>query len=540
MNKINSLSLMMIFLIFTHSSKSSLIINEIMPAPKGDEPEWIEIYNPDDTPYDFTDLRICDMKKCVECSVYVAPHSFAIISPDPLKVKELRNIPENVKLYKASFPGLNNTFDAVVLKDSNNNILDSTYYNMDNGEKGISFERVDPFEPGYGDNLTICTSNSGATPGTKNSVSPIDHDAEIFSVELNKNKIQAKIINNGILPFNIRVILDVSGNGIIDKTYQLIDSLIILSNKLEYIGLQTVKCEIVSDDDEIASNNIYENEINFPPEAGSITINEIMYDVDEFNSEYIELFNNTEYDINLKDFSIHDEASLNKTGIIIDSDQFIKADAYLVIAEDSLILDSFLYLKESNNYYITNKALSLNKSDDIVVLKSSDGEICDSVHYQDEWHNSSLLTSKNISIEKFATSLPSYKRDSWASSVDERGGTPGIENSVFLDINFSGELSIEPNPFSPYSTNSLNECIINYNFDFRDASITAKVFNRNGSILKELKNNQNSAGSGTIKWDGTNEEGYKLQPGAYILIFQIKNNDNDKTYIKKAVIVIGK
>ncbi len=534
------LFILIFFILVILPCKADLIINEFMPAPDGDEPEWIEIYNPDSTAHDVPDMRVCDLLNCTSCSLYVEPYSYLIITPKPKELNDIRNLPDGVPIVKVSFPGLNNTYDAITLKNKDGIIYDSAYYDMDYGERGISFERISVKSPAYGENLKMSNNPSGATPGFRNSISPIDFDAGIDDVQLKNNYLQITIINYGERNFETSLNCLINEEKIFDENVFIKDTAIVNTGIVKYTGSQNVKCIIHSNEDKNQTNDTLLKTVNFPPSSNALTFSEIMFDVDDKNAEYAEIYNRSDSEINLKDFSIHDEAKLDDKGAVIDSNFFIQPESFAILCWDEMIFDAFPYIKDMDNIFVTNGKITLNKTNDIIVLKSSSGNTLDSLRYQNDWHNSSLLNTQNISLEKVSTSLNSEKRDNWASCTDESGGTPGIENSVNQNTNDEKRISIKPNPFSPSVSGGISECYITYNYEIRDASVTAKIYDRNGAMLRELKNNENSHGSGIIKWDGKNDKGYKLPPAPYILIFQLKNNETDNIHTHKEVIVLGK
>lgn len=537
-------SILMLFLYFSlfYNLQGKAIINEIMPAPEGDEPEWIEIYNTENRFIEYNEIFISDLKTVKEISFTIDAYQYIILTPDKDLFLKSRNVPEEAKVIKFPLPGLNNTSDAVVLKNAKGEIIDSSYYDMNNGKKGFSFERILTNEPAYGNNLKVSISTDKATPGYLNSISPKDKDLILKDFYLFDKLIKAVIINAGSddanFDFNIK-----SDDELIfeqnDIDIKSGDTNIINSNKLNITGNIELTCEVVFEADRDKSNNILIKSLNFPQNKQTIIINEILFDNSDNNSEFIELYNKSDSSVNLKDYSFHDEAALDKSGVILEEDVFIESNGYLVIAWDSLIFEKYQYLINFNNTLIPDKSVNLNSTGDYIELRTSSGSVMDSLSYSKDWHNSSLLSTKDISLEKLSPNLESDKIDSWASSVDINGATPGKENSVMININNDAKIDISPNPFSPYSNKNISECYIKYNYKFRDASITAKIYDISGAELRVIKNNENSTGSGVIKWDGKNDEGFILPPGPYVLIFQIKNNINDKIYSVKKAVVIG-
>ncbi len=123
---------------------NDLVINEIMYAPSTGEPEWIEIYN---RTTDFINLKkwkIGDNTSSVTITnndVLIQPLSFFVLSRDSTITNFFPNLTNFISL---SLPALNNTGDAVVIKDSLSVLIDSLSYMPDWGGSagGKSLERI--------------------------------------------------------------------------------------------------------------------------------------------------------------------------------------------------------------------------------------------------------------------------------------------------------------------------------------------------------------------------------------------------------------
>ncbi|MHA1284769.1 MAG: lamin tail domain-containing protein [Promethearchaeota archaeon] len=102
--------------------------------------------------------------------------------------------------------------------------------------------------------------------------------------------------------------------------------------------------------------------IVYQPSMGSILISEVMYGGN--GKEWIELFNNESFDINLGGCILYSFINDNKT--VIPSNTIIKARSTLVIGEQSDIVDLLVNL-------------SLNDNGDVLILNSSENKMLDVV-----------------------------------------------------------------------------------------------------------------------------------------------------------------
>ena len=146
----------------------NLLLNELMAAPVGDAPEWIELMNAGSFPIDVFGMKLRDFSGSVSGSIdthcLIDPDGFVIISGGiPSRV-----YPETPVVSVNRFPALNNDGDSLVLLDCTGTVIDSMSYGQT--EAGFSLERIAPGKSGDMSDWDICVEQSGATPGSKNSI----------------------------------------------------------------------------------------------------------------------------------------------------------------------------------------------------------------------------------------------------------------------------------------------------------------------------------------------------------------------------------
>lgn len=166
-------------------SAQSPVINEFQPAPEGDEPEWVELYNPSSAPVAITGLMIGDIASMKTIGDITIPaEGYVVLSKDTAELKKAYDMPAATFLIEAALPSFNNTYDEITLRDGGGKLLDSAYYDMGGFSKAVSLERADPllafYEPG---NMASCTDPALGTPGRENSISrkgsPVNEGAVI-------------------------------------------------------------------------------------------------------------------------------------------------------------------------------------------------------------------------------------------------------------------------------------------------------------------------------------------------------------------------
>jgi len=395
-----------------------------------------------------------------------------------------------------------------------------------------------------------------------------NYDLQIKSSNVSFDKNRNSFTNNTIIynsglktAYNFNIIICIS-----NSTYPIIDTLndiivykakidsllskdsIIIKFDFSHNSQKTKKLKTFIDFllDMKLDNNFNLQYFSNPLLPFSILINEIMYNPLPNNSEYLELFNNTNDSINLINWKILDQytTSGRRNEIVISNEVFIKPKDYITISADSSIFNLFPELKNcKEKVYVLNKSsLNLNNDEDEIVIYELNGDLQDSIKYSDKWHNPNISNSKGISLEKINTNLISKDRNNWSSSTNILGGTPSKINSVFKDGMeiTQNKVEIQPNPFSPNDDGFEDNTLIKISSEFNTALLRIRIFDKNGRIRKNLINNKAITNHYEIFWDGKDDEGKTLNTGIYIVFVELIDDSNGVTKSYKVPIVIAK
>lgn len=426
------------------AKKSDIVINEIMYAPVGDEPEWIELYNRSDRDLNLNNWKLGDNTALENLSVddfIIPPGEYLVISSES-NITNFYEIPS--KIIFASLPSLNNSGDDVKLKDNLNRLIDSLKYSPAwGGAGGKSLERK------CVDSISVSQLNWGssvslfrATPGKKNSITQRNKDLAIKNFQFNfkyaYDDLTASaffwVINNGTEPadsyhykifndFNYNkepepgeLINEGSGNPIESKDSTRID--FILSEYLQ--GENIIYINIELEGDENPENDRAFSKITgvIPTEKrGDLVLSEIMYMPNFPEPEWIEIINKSSKVANLKGYRI---ANYTSKATITQNDFFIQPEDYVVIAKDTTFFSIYTDLKN----VVIAAIPSLNNSGDRIVISDSLDRIIDSLDYKSTWGGTS-----GKSLERIDTDRPAIDSTNWKTATAARG-TPGKINSV--------------------------------------------------------------------------------------------------------------
>lgn len=176
------------------------------------------------------------------------------------------------------------------------------------------------------------------------------------------------------------------------------------------------------------NSNVLNGSTNFSfavLETKSIVINEIFADptpvVGLPEAEFVELFNRTDFDIDLNGWTFSDP-----TGTATIEDTSIPANGYLIVCKSTEIE---LWQPFGLAVGVSNFP-SLNNADDVLSLSDAFGTTIDQVEYSNKWYGDADKKEGGYTLELRDADYPCQGIASWIGSDDPSGGTPGKVNSI--------------------------------------------------------------------------------------------------------------
>jgi hypothetical protein len=419
--------------------RNSIIINEIMYAPTGDMPEWIEGFNTTDASIDIAGWKISDNGTArlliTGNQAIIPPQSFFVITTDTNQL--VITFPDARPIFQSSIPSLNNTApDAVIVYDERGAVMDSVYYKPAwGGSNGFSLQRYDE------EGVSVDSANwrsAFPTPGRVNAVVRKYFDARIKSLRIAPTfpvagqivTVTAAVENIGKKTLNsiiVSLYLDANNDStaVEDEliareeihTIDPLDSVIITTDCIPHrSGHNRIFVNISGSGDEDNSNNtgIISFTVGAPPR--SILITEIMYNPPNDIPEWIEFFNNTPSPVDVSGWKIADNGSTRTA--IAQSGASIPPMSYFIVTTDSLFHQ--LYSVTAPVFIAPFSALN-NTTADAVVVSDPFNRVIDSVSYRPSWGGMNGMTLQLYDL--FGSSTDS---SNWRSA----SSSPGVENVI--------------------------------------------------------------------------------------------------------------
>ncbi len=272
-----------------------------------------------------------------------------------------------------------------------------------------------------------------------------------------------------------------------------------------------------------------------------IVLNEIMFNplFSDRTDEFIEIINISASDsFNLAGWTIQDEDGSDtiidagegtilkpgQYGLILDADYFVHSQTY-----DNLIPEQALIITLSSAT-MGSRGLS-NSKNETVKLVDKQGTIITS-------HTYSIGNKSGYSDERIDPEKPDISTN-WLNSCTVHG-TPGFKNSVFSSHTLDAvTIKIDPNPFSPDHDGIDDIAYITYYLPWNTATVSVKIFDTFGRLVKILQSASPSGSYNTISWDGTTQYNNKAPVGMYIIFLDAICEEVGKTVNHKKTIVLA-
>jgi hypothetical protein len=441
----------------------------------------------------------------------------------------------------------NEPADTIILMDDTGQTLASFSYLSDNSN-GFSDEKIRLKAGDSSDNWTNSLTFLG-TPGFTNSVSPPGMDLALVSFEADPISIPfAK-------PFLLSIVIENAGQsatgleeivfamGDIDNSNP--DTVLAVEELLPLQPTESTQISISLEslppgphrllawhslNDEVPENDSLKITVaaGYPP--GSVIINEFMAAPASAQSEWIELYNCGDAEVDLYGFLFADSDTACKV-IISNNSVCLFPGEFLVAAEDSTVYS--LALPNNTIVLIPEQGWkALNNGGDAISIFDASGSLQDMVDFS-SWDIPQAVSMERIYIDG-ASSDPA----NWQPCYDACRSTPGRSNSYGTQnepATNSASITFEPNPYDP-DRHGLMEIQVAMPPDA--VLLTVLIFDLRGRKLETVFDGEFPPFP--IHWDGYDFEGRRLIPGLYLLFAEFRNQDGDRIdVLKKTVVVAG-
>ena len=286
-------------------------------------------------------------------------------------------------------------------------------------------------------------------------------------------------------------------------------------------------------------------EFGMPEDADSldVLVNEILFNPRPTGIDFVEIINDSEKFINLKNWSLaslEDGVLKNKTTLSLDN-FLLKPGGILAVTENPNILAGEYLTSQEQHFLKVNDLPAFNDDLGSVALLDATGKVIDYFAYTKEMHSVFIKDDEGVSLERISSSN-TLADQNWKSASSSVGfATPGYVNSNSSQQSAlsSQILKVEPEIFNPLAAQN-NFAMIHYNFEPGGLVANLKIFDSQGHLIKEIANNDIVGTTGFYRWDGDRDNGTKANVGYYMIWLETFDDTGSvKNYQARVAIAVS-
>ena len=196
--------------------------------------------------------------------------------------------------------------------------------------------------------------------------------------------------------------------------------------------------------------------------ANDVIITEIMADPTPVlglpDAEFIEIYNRSTKYFDLSNWTISDEFTSANLGAYV-----LPPYSYVIICATADIA----------LFGAPNKVIAAlpgyNFDGDAVVLKDDSGNVIDSLYYDLSWYEDVVKDDGGWTLERKHLDAPCSGKRNWSASTNILGGTPGLQNSIWTNVNDATGPVV-----SSYLVNNASDLIVYFD-EILDTTIQAVI-----------------------------------------------------------------
>lgn len=460
-----------------------------------------------------------------------------------------------------SFGGLTNESGRVEIYHSNGDLLHAIPYDIlfyDNSSKddgGWSLEMIDRTTPClWNSNWTASTHSLGGSPGSLNAVNATLTDngkPHLIRTGVVQPDTVLLYFDEPIHPASFQlgnlVLFDDSVSTIHWQSPLLNTFYMKVWNPLQMDSMYSFEISGITDcEGNVLVSDTSSYAIPHFPSNFDIIINEVLFNPLTGCIDYVELYNRSNIPVDLSQLILGegDTSSLlvNSYQLLSNSSLILFPGEYIFISEDHGLVQGCYSLADSTHYWDVKGLPDFTNTEGVVGVATYNQQWLDMFAYHDDMHFSVLNSTDGVSLERLDPNAATQNAMNWHSAATTVGyGTPGYKNSQFSpDVIISDQFTVQPEVFSPDNDGYHDYTSIYYSLSTTGYTASVRIYDQAGRLEKVLANNELLGTSGSFVWDGTHDDGGKVNVGIHIILFELVNVNGEVLQFKKPVVVATK
>jgi hypothetical protein len=539
-----------------------LVINEIFadPSPVIELPEveYIELFNPTERPVKLKGLSLGKNPPFKTGEMEAGAYMILCAEKDTLNFK-----PYGKVIGVPIWSSLNNQKDSIQLKNNKGRVIRQVNYSSawhrdpEKRKGGYSLELID-YQSVCPDlqNWVSSRDSTGGTPGRKNSTFQQNISNELLKfieIEVLDSLSLSLKFNREIDSTKASYIVNYSlNNGAGGPNFALpqapnFDRIILKFNQALTRG-QTYR--LTADNIGDCRNIKLSAEFNYAEfylapkiQKNDVLLSEILFNPRVGGSDFVEIFNNAAYSIDLKELSIAQitKDSINSIREISKKQFLLESGKYLALTINPENIKKEYLVKNENSMHKMESFPMFNDDMGTAVLLSN-GKLIDQLSYTEKMHFPLLNNTEGISLERSKLKSPANEEGNLRSATMASGGaTPGYQNSQNSEQeSIKDDFALISKTFSPDNDGFEDLFEISYRSSAPGEIATISIFNDQGTLVRKLVKNYTLNTEGTLIWDGLNDYSQMSPIGIYLLQAEIFNLAGKIKRFRKSFALVSK
>jgi len=276
--------------------------------------------------------------------------------------------------------------------------------------------------------------------------------------------------------------------------------------------------------------------------SADLLISEVLFNPKTGGVDFIEIYNPTDRALPLNNVQL---GNLDPDGLPANlksiGSEMLSSGAYCVITVNPAKVKADYYTP-SNAYFIQLSALPAYNNENGHVLLLRGAEVIDQLDYTEKMHLPTLKLFKGVSLERVSFERAANETGNFSSAAASAGfATPGYRNSVQENVSLKkSSVTLHSKSFSPDGDGFEDLLEVSYELKYHGNMATVTVFSDKGILVRRLIRNESVGTSGTLRWDGIDDQGQISPFGIYILVFKSFDLNGNQVNARKAFSLAGR
>ena len=528
-----------------------LVITELYPDPDAissiPDIEFVEVYNRSDKLIRLEGLTLSDASSSSELfSTTLLSKQYAIICDDG-EFGAFQSLGKVASV--SSMPSLNNSGDSIWLRRGEK-VIDAVFYTDDwyrDDEKssgGYTLERINANDLcGLSNNWIASSDSTGGTPGRENSRADFTDPGlpQLVSGSFEDRSSVRLSFDRSMGETSLGVANITSNNVAVSNASISASSILATADSFLRGEIYTIEIDSVND---CIGNALINASIDlYLPAINDVVLNEVLLNPRGSGTDFVELYNQSEFDINLEGWSLAyfgSKDSLRFNSISEKSAPIFEND-FVALNEDSVDLIQN-YPQGNAVNFLTMNLPSYSNDNGSVILYDQLGELVDQFNYNESMHFALIDVTDGVSLERLDANRDSDDSGNWHSaSSSDNYATPGYLNSQdYPSSTGSAEFSLSAEYVSP--DNGGYQDVVNIDYALNEPGHVAAVniYSDKGVLVRALTSNQILGNKGSITWDGTNDLGEKARTGIHVILIETFDLEGNRSQHRLPIVVASR